>query len=353
MRTHGGGVLKLLQQQGKSREELLDFSASINPLGLPASVKQALAESLPLLSDYPEIDAASLRQDLADYHQLPVDMVLPANGSTSLIYLLPRVLQPQRALLVAPCFGEYRPALEQQNCLVDEYLLRAEDDFSFDPCQLLRQLPPQTDLVWLANPGNPDGRGIDPQWLIQLAETLAPKRLVVDEAFVDFCPQLSLVPQLEKIPNLLLLRSMTKFYAIPGLRVGYLLASAELVSQFYRLSEPWALSTPAILAACACVADADYRQQSLQLIPQLREDFIYKLQQLGLYVYPSVANYILLRLPDGLASAEHLVADLAKENILLRSCSSFSGLGPSFVRLAIRTASENTRLLDLLTKKIA
>ncbi len=352
MRTHGGGVLKLLQQKGVAREELLYFSASINPLGLPVSVKQALTASLPLLSDYPEIDAASLRRTLADHHQLPVDMVLPANGSTSLIYLLPRVLRPQRALLVGPCFSEYRPALEQQNCLIDEYLLRAEDDFRFDPQQLLERMHPQTELVWLANPGNPSGRGIDPQQLVQLAGSLAPKLLVVDEAFVDFCPQLSLVSQLEKLPNLLLLRSMTKFYAIPGLRVGYLLASSEFVARLSSLFEPWALSTPAILAACACLNDESYRHQSLQLIPQLRADFVLALQNLGLQVYPSVANYLLLRLPDGWPNAEQLVAALFEKNILLRSCSSFSGLGSSFIRLAVRSAPENTRLLELLAKKI-
>lgn len=350
MRTHGGGVLKLLQQTGIQREELLDFSASINPLGLPESVKKALIESLSLLTDYPEIDASSLRQALAKHHQLPVEMVLPANGSTSLIYLLPRVFQPKRALLVAPCFSEYRPALLQQDCVVDELVLSAREEFSFNSQTLLDRMHPQTDLVWLANPGNPSGRGIEPQQLVQLAKALAPTLLVVDEAFVDFCPQLSLIAELRGISNLLLLRSMTKFYAIPGLRVGYLLAAPEHIDRLAAVSEPWQLSTPAICAACACLADESYQRNSLAQIPQLRDDFVVALQNLGLQVFPSVANYLLLRLPEDGPSADQFAKRLLTRQVLVRSCSNFSGLDQSFVRLAVRSATENAHLLTLLAK---
>lgn len=346
MKTHGGGVLKYLQETGLQRKDLLDFSASINPLGLPASVVKSWNESLSLLTDYPEIDAASLRRALAAHHQLPEAMILPANGSTSLIYLLPRILRPARALLVAPCFSEYRPALEQQNCQVDEFLLNAEDVFSFDFRALLESLHPQTDLVWLANPGNPTGVGIDPRQLIALAEALAPKKLVVDEAFVDFSPELSLVPQLPDLPNLILLRSMTKFYAIPGLRVGYLLAAAELVDALSAAAEPWQLSTPAIHAACACLADEAYRAETLAQIPLLRADFAHRLQELGFTVYPAAANYLFVRLPRSWPTADLIVAQLCEQGILVRTCEDFSGIDQSYLRLAVRSRIENSRLLD-------
>jgi len=350
MRAHGGGVLKLLQQRGLAREDLLDFSASINPFGLPESVRKALADSFSLLTDYPEIDAESLRLALAAHHQLPVEMVLPANGSTSLIYLLPRVFQPKRALLVCPCFSEYRPALLQQSCQIDGYVLSAVDEFEFSTEALLSAMHPQTELVWLANPGNPSGRGVDPLQLVQLAKALAPRLLVVDEAFVDFCPELSLVDQLSSIPNLLLLRSMTKFYAIPGLRVGYILAAPDLIARLTAATEPWSLSTPAIIAACACLDDQSYRENSLSQIPRLRESFAQQLQSLGLRVYPSVANYLLLGLPEDWPIAENLAQTLLTQHMLVRTCANFAGLDQHFIRLAVRSDSENSRLLELLSR---
>ena len=349
MRSHGGGVIKLLQQSGKARSELVDFSASINPLGLPSGVRQALVDSLPLLGDYPEIDAASLRRALAAFHRVDEGMVLPAGGSTALIYLLPRVLRPRRALLVAPCFSEYRPALEQAGCKVDELVLDAAEDFRFDPRQLLDALAPQTDMVWLANPANPTGAVIAPEILAELARALAPVTLVVDEAFVDFCPQYSLVDVLPQLPNLVLLRSLTKFYAIPGLRAGYLLAAAERVARLVRDAEPWNLSTPAILAARACLDDADYRRRSFEQIPQLRAQLHDGLEQLGAHPFPAVANYLLCRLPVAWPDATELAESLARSQLLVRTCSDFSGLDGHFLRLAVRSATENSRLLEVLS----
>lgn len=352
MRRHGGGVFKLLDA-GRTRSELLDFSASINPLGLPVSVETALSEAIATLCDYPEIDAVSLTAAIAAHHNLPPEMVLPGNGSTSLIYLLPRVLRPRHATLVAPCFSEYRPALEQVGCRVDEWVLRAAEKFAFDVDELLDSLDPRTDLVWLANPANPSGALIPAAELAQLATALGPRLLVVDEAFIDFCPDSSLVTRLVHHPNLILLRSMTKFYAIPGLRVGYLLASAELCARLAAAAEPWALSTPAIFAARACLADAPYRRQTLCLIPPLRAALAADLAALGAEVFFSVANYLLIKLPSDAPSADKIADRLRSDGVLVRCCADFSGLDDRFLRLAVRSADENQHLVQRLEKILA
>ena len=160
---HGGGVSLAARELGLSPEEILDFSASINPLGIPPGVLAAARESLGAARHYPEIDGASLVDALAGFHGLPAAHLLAGSGSTELIYLLPRVLRPRRALLVTPSFSEYRRSLDQAGTAVDLFPLRPEEGFFLDPARLLRSVAADTDLVLLANPGNPSGVGIDPE----------------------------------------------------------------------------------------------------------------------------------------------------------------------------------------------
>jgi threonine-phosphate decarboxylase len=348
MKTHGGGVDRAMHELGLSREQICDFSASINPLGVPAEVQQALQQALSRINDYPELDAASLRAELACFHQLPPENLLPGSGSTELIYLVPRVLRPRRTLLIQPCFGEYAPALKQVGCQIDLFSLDPQNDFEFRVADILEAIQPQTDLVVLANPGNPSGVGIAPQQLLELADRLGDCRLLVDEAFVDFCPERSLSNQVLERSNLLLLRSLTKFYAIPGLRVGYLAGSAADVALLAAAREPWTLSNLAISAARACLKSDSFRTQTLQTIPQLRTQLKRGLEQLGWQVFAGEANYLLCRLPDHWCGASKIVELLRPLGLLLRSCCDFEPLDDRFLRLAVLGEEQNLRLLQVL-----
>ena len=348
MRVHGGGVDRAMAELGLDRAQIADFSASINPLGVPAEVQLALQQALGRISDYPELDAASLRADLADFHGLPEANLLPGSGSTELIYLLPRVLRPRRALLVRPCFGEYAPALEQAGCRIDYFDLEPLQDFAFSVADLLAAVRSETDLVVLANPGNPSGVAIEAAQLLELAERLGSCRLLVDEAFVDFCPQRSLIKEVAARPNLLLLRSMTKIYAIPGLRVGYLAASASDIAKLATAREPWTLSNLAIAAARACLSADSFRARTLEIIPKLRAQLQSGFEELGWQVYPSEANYLLCRLPEHWPPAPQIVAQLRSQGLLLRSCCDFVPLDERYLRIAVLGKEQNQRLLQAL-----
>jgi len=342
---HGGGVDRAMRELEMTRGQICDFSASINPLGVPPQVQQALQEALGRISDYPELDAASLRSDLAHFHQLPEACLLPGSGSTELIYLFPRVFRPRRALLIQPCFSEYAPALRQVGCRIDHLCLQPEDNFVFSVDAVLAALQPDTDLVMLANPGNPSGIGIDPQHLLELAGKLADCRLLVDEAFVDFCSERSVLAQIPTHTNLLVLRSLTKFYAIPGLRVGYLAGSAADVTRLAAAREPWTLSNLAIAAARACLTADDFSFRTLSLIAQLRTDFQNQLEQLGFQVFPGEANFLLCRLPENFSPATEMVKRLRTQGLLVRSCTDFSPLDERYLRLAVMGTEQNQRLL--------
>ncbi len=348
MRVHGGGVDQAMRELGLSRVQIADFSASINPLGVPAEVQQALQQALSRISDYPELDAASLRAELADYHQLPPENLLPGSGSTEMIYLLPRVLRPRRALLVQPCFGEYAPALQQAGCRLDFFNLEPHNDFAFSVAEIFAAVQPETELVVLANPGNPSGVAIEPAQLLELADRLQGCRLLVDEAFIDFCPERSLIREISERSNILLLRSMTKFYAIPGLRVGYLAAGTTDIAQLVAAREPWSLSNLAIAAARACLIADSFRTRTLETLPLLRAQLQRGLEELGWRVFVSDANYLLCRLPDHWFSAPEIVAQLRPQGLLLRSCGDFEPLDERYLRLAVLGEEQNLRLLQAL-----
>jgi threonine-phosphate decarboxylase len=346
---HGGGIHQAASELQRPVAELLDFSASINPLGMPIAVRAAAAAALDEAIHYPEIHAESLVAALAAHHHLDARHFLPGNGSTPLFAHFARTLRPRRALVVRPAFSEYQRALELAGSEIDVFDLAPEENFTLDVAQLLRCITPETDLLLLANPGNPSGARIEATTLLTLAHALREQALVaVDEAFIDFCPDASILPAVATQPNLYIFRSMTKFYAIPGLRIGYLAGPVNGIARLQQKTEPWALSTVAIAAAKAALTATAYNEESLRLIPQLREQLAASLRHLGLHVYPSAANYLLVRLED--ACADELVTALRQEGILVRSCGNFPPLDAHYLRLAIRSAADNQRLIAALAK---
>ena len=344
---HGGNVFQAARELGRPVHEILDFSASINPLGMPPAVQQAARDALELAVHYPEPDAASLTAALAAHLGIPAGHLLPGSGSTDLLHLFSRVIAPRRVLLVTPAFGEYERSLRQAGTAIDIFPLAAEKNFRFDAERLLGRLEPEHDLILLANPGNPTGAGIEPAALEKLAGDVHGQALVaVDEAFVDFCPQLSVLGRVPALPNLYVFRSLTKFYAIPGLRAGYLAGPVRGIARLAAAHSPWSLSTPALAAATACLTATDFRHQTLELIPRLRRQLSQGLTGLGLTVYPSEANFLLARLSGMEAAA--LAAALRPQGILIRDCSNFPSLDGRFLRVAVRSADDNARLLGAI-----
>ena len=352
--AHGGSVTRAARELGLAPEAILDFSASINPLGMPQAVLTAARKAIAEAVHYPEIDAAGLCQALAAHYRLDAAHVLPAAGSTELIYLLPRVLRPRHALLVLPAFSEYARSLDLAGVPWDGWALKPEAEFRFEPGELLAAVRPETDLVLLANPGNPSGIGIAPALLEEVARCLREQALlVVDEAFVDFCPERSLLERVPDHDNLYVLRSLTKYYAIPGLRAGFLAGPPRGVACLAAARDPWTLSTPALAAAAACLDAADFRHATNAQLPPLREALAAALQQLGLTVYPGEANYLLARLAPGAPDAAAVAAQLFRQGILVRPCGNFPPLDDRYLRFAVRTLPELERLVAALAPLLA
>jgi threonine-phosphate decarboxylase len=349
---HGGDVYHLARTLGVKVEELLDFSANINPLGYPASVPGAVQAALVNLVHYPDRHCFELRRDLAAYHGLSIDDILVGNGSTELIYLVVRALKPARALIVAPAFSVYQEALEAASVPYEFHLTSEEGLFT------LEHMPeaPGAELVFLANPASPSGATLPPERLLAwlAAWDATGTYVALDEAFIDFVEEASAKTSLERFPRLIILRSFTKFFAIPGLRLGYLLAAPELAATCAAMQEPWSVSNLAQAVGQACLQDRDYMTRSRALVREERQHLLQGLHALpGLTAFPGEANYLLAKLTRPGWTARTLRERLLPRGIIIRDASNFTGLDERYIRVAVRRREDNDRLLDALAACLA
>jgi len=345
---HGGDVYEIARQLGVPLAELLDFSANLNPLGWPVSVAAAIQEALGQLVHYPDPRCLELRRDLAAYHGLAPEEILVGNGSTELIYLVARALGISRALIVAPAFSEYERALKAARLPFEFYLTSEAHAFTLSgsPTEL------KADLVILANPASPSGALLGPgellPWLTHWQDSGA--LVLLDEAFIDFVEEASLKTHLRRFPRLLILRSFTKFFAIPGLRLGYILGAPEVLAGLEAVKEPWSVNTLAQAAGRACLKDKDFMERTRVLVSEERERLFQALRVFqGLKPFPGAANYLLVKLLLSGWTAGRLRERLLAYGLIIRDASNFVGLDERFFRVAVRRREENNRLLAALT----
>ncbi|MGY0162400.1 threonine-phosphate decarboxylase CobD [Edwardsiella tarda] len=346
---HGGDVVAVAERLGVSPDSLTDFSANINPLGMPDTLRQALHAQLDLAQPYPDIDYRALHRALAAHHRLAPDWVVAGNGETELIFNLVEALQPRQALLLTPGFAEYRRALLRFGCTLRDYTLQAETGFAVDE-RLLAAISADLDCLFLCTPNNPTGLTVSPDLLLALAERCQQLgvRLIIDEAFWDFiADEPGAIPLLARFPTLCVLRSLTKFYAIAGLRLGYLLsADPRLTARLRVLRHPWSINAFAALAGERVLSDDDYRRRTLAWLAQERPWLQTALQALpDLTVWPGRANYLLLRCErPGLDLQQALLA----HGLLIRSCANYPGLDARYYRVCVRLRHDNARLIAAL-----
>lgn len=350
MSEHGGNVLETGLQLGIAPELLLDFSANINPLGLPERVRSLIVSHLDIITQYPDVEYRHLHQALASASRCDYDQTIAGNGETELIYGLVRTLAPRRAMLLVPGFAEYRRALQQQGCEIIDYALSEQNGFQVDFAILDAVRAHRPDCLFIATPNNPTGLMPDAALLDRLAslcETLEIS-LIVDEAFIDFLPPGStLAPRLAESRYLYLLRSLTKFFAIPGLRLGYLLSgNTQTIRQLKRTREPWSVNAFSALVGQHLLLDEDYIARSHAFIARER-DFLWQAMTRfsSLAVWEPQANFIFFRC---LRQGFDLKAALLGHHILIRHCENYPGLDRDYYRIAVRTEAENRRFIAAL-----
>jgi threonine-phosphate decarboxylase len=339
---HGGDFYRIAELHGVPETSILDFSASINPLGVPSSVRRVVKEHLPLLDRYPDPSARELREAISAHYGIGRNGIVCGNGSTEIIYLTVRALRPRVMLIPAPTFTEYERASAWYGVSVKRYALNGSGQFEVDPERFISEMR-GCDMAFLCNPNNPTGRVVVKSEMLRIVAAAEEQRcrLVVDEAFIDFCPEHSLIAEAGKTPFLILMRSFTKFFALSGLRLGYGLFHPGLTDTISRAKEPWTVNTLAQKAGVAAIQDRGYAARSFSVMRREKAFLEKAFKETGIEYLPAAANYYLLHH----VRASSFVDSLRTKGILVRDCSNFVGLNRSYFRVAVRSRRENSRLI--------
>ncbi len=349
--AHGGRVYEAARRWGIDPGEVMDFSANINPLGPPQGVMAAIEASLaPVnLRAYP--DAHAFVRALADKHSVKPDEVIVGSGTAALMFAALHAIRPKRVLVLEPAFAEYSHASAAVKADITTWVLTEENGFIPDLASLVGAIKErQFDLLILNSPHNPTGALYPRDALLSIIDAAEEHDVAVllDEAFIDYAPQASLVSSAATKPHLVVLRSLTKFYAMPGLRVGYAVCRAKLAAKITAQIDSWSVSTVALEAGRTALDEDEFGAESRRVNASAREAFAGELRAIGLQVFPFVANFLLARLPIG--AGEDLQRWLEAERILIRRCESFRGLGDAYIRLAVHSCPDNVRLVSLIER---
>jgi L-threonine-O-3-phosphate decarboxylase len=353
--VHGGNLAWAAALAGCPPAAILDFSASINPLGPPESAIAAIQAHLSELTAYPDPDYGQLRAILSQVHHLPVDWLLPGNGSAELLTWACRDLSKLEVTgLVTPAFSDYSRALKAFNssvleCPFENFGLSILD-VGLVLGTLTSKISPQNSGLLINNPHNPTGQLFSRKSILPYLEQFA--LVVVDEAFMDFLPpeqQQSLSEVVQDYPNLVILRSLTKFYSLPGLRLGYAIAHPDRLRRWQQWRDPWPVNVLATGAAAAVMQDVAFQAQTWAWLPAVRSQLYEGLAQLpGLQPYQGAANFLLVK--SELSTVELQKRLLLRHQILIRDCLSFPELGDRYFRVAVRSEADNQRLISGLAE---
>ncbi|HUI46225.1 MAG TPA: threonine-phosphate decarboxylase CobD [Nitrospirota bacterium] len=347
-RAHGGNIYEAAKQYGLDIKKIIDFSSNVNALGPSSMARRAARWSLSIIDRYPDPEMTDLRRAIARYYGIKPEQVACDNGANGLIHLIPRVFRPRKVLIPIPTFSEYASAAQDAGCGVVPFPLRERDGFRVDPVEMSFAMK-GVDMAFLCNPNNPTGQMVPKQEMLEIVSYAHQQgtTLVLDEAFMDFLESESMVKEAVQTSRIICLRSFTKFFGMPGLRIGYAISDEVTIAELRKFQEPWTVNIPAERAAIAALDDWGYIKKTRRLIRKERDRMLSALRLLpGVETYPGSANFVLFKLVS--ADVHTLRQKLGYRGLLVRDCTGFPGLDSRFIRVAIRTRRENNRLIKAL-----
>ena len=355
---HGSDIEKICAYYHLDKNTVVNFGANVNPLGLSESVKKSLSSHLEVLSSYPDRDYTSLRGTIAKYCGVSADCILPGNGSSELIALLIEACAPKRALVLGPTYSEYSRELSFSGSTQDNYHLREEQDFVLDIDNICRTLGHgKYDFLILCNPNNPTSTAILRNDMERLLSFCSSKDIfvMIDETYVEFAPDIEAVTAVSftKIfDNLCVLRGVSKFFAAPGLRLGYAVTrNFALLEKMKKKQIPWSLNSIGVFAGELLFRDKEYISRARKLILSERVRMYEALKKMPAFkTYEPYANFILVKILKKGVTASDTFELCIKDGLMIRDCSSFQCLDGEFIRFCIMLPEDNSKLLETLKK---
>ena len=337
----------MAEKAGRKAGDLIDFSANINPLGPPEWLRPLISSRIQSLVHYPDPNCELLTKAISVHYGVKEEEILVGNGSTEILYQIPKTVQAKRAVIPSPSYGDYATAAGLSGLAVEKLLLKEEVGFELDVGELEKGLE-GNEIVFIGQPNNPTGFVCPAAQLRELASRNPSTFFIIDEAFADFVEGLDRMNR-NRPSNVLVLLSLTKFYAIPGLRLGCAVGDPGFVQKIRRFMPSWSVNTLAQTVGEAALKDEQYARRTRKAVQELRSHLATDLQSIsGLTVYPGRANFLLVRLERGMLDAAALAERLLIKGLAVRVCANFDGLDSRFFRVAVRTAEENEKLSNSL-----
>ena len=347
---HGANVDNMAKKFGKNENDIIDFSSNVNP-HIISDLGKYVLEGLEKSRSYPDINYTNLRNNISDYIKVDSELIIPGNGATEIIYLLMKSIKRRLAIL-NPTFSEYGRGAKLNNLEIIDFHLKEENNFSIDLDEIQKNMD-KFDSLFVCNPNNPNGKVKDLNELLDLMIE-NDKLLIVDETFMEFVGEeekYSLINKIEQTPNLFILKAVTKFFGMPGLRLGYgVTSNKQIIKNIYEYKEPWTINSFAENLSNYLFIDKEYINGSKDYYINERKFMLEELRKISrLKVYDTDTNFVLIKLDDDEANSLKLEL-FEKYNILIRDASNFIGLDKSYIRVAIKSHNDNKVLIESLRK---
>lgn len=347
---HGANVDNMAKKFGKNENDIIDFSSNVNP-HIISDLGKYVLEGLEKSRSYPDINYTNLRNNISDYIKVDSELIIPGNGATEIIYLLMKSIKRRLAIL-NPTFSEYGRGAKLNNLEIIYFHLKEENNFSIDLDEIQKNMD-KFDSLFICNPNNPNGKVKDLNELLDLMIE-NDKLLIVDETFMEFVGEeekYSLINKIEQTPNLFILKAVTKFFGMPGLRLGYgVTSNKQIIKNIYEYKEPWTINSFAENLSNYLFKDKEYINGSKNYYINERKFMLEELRKISrLKVYDTDTNFVLIKLDDDEANSLKLEL-FEKYNILIRDASNFIGLDKSYIRVAIKSHNDNKVLIESLRK---
>jgi threonine-phosphate decarboxylase len=352
---HGSDLEKIEAIYGIKKEDIISFSANVNPLGISPKLRTTLADKIDAITGYPDREYTSLRKSIADYIHADINHIVVGNGSTELISLFIQITHPKKAFIIGPTYSEYEREITLGGGNSHYYRLEEEADFKLDVRALEKELSADIDLLVICNPNNPTSTAIPVSDMRKILDICKQKNIycLVDETYVEFVNdinQITSVSLAEYYNNIIILRGISKFFAAPGLRLGYAVCgNMDLLREVNKKKNPWTINTLAAIAGEIMFRDEEYIGKTRELIRTERRRIYETLKVCNnVKVYPPMANFVLVKiLKEGVTAADLFDAAIRK-GFMIRDCSTFPFLDQKFIRFCFMQPEKNTELLELL-----
>jgi threonine-phosphate decarboxylase len=355
--SHGGDVWGFSRKYKIPLEKVLDFSGPVNFLGPSPKAVEAVKQNARLIRFYPDPNPVELRTEIAAYvgHGVCAENIILGNGSIELIYMLTAVFPRNfKAIIPVPSFTEYEKAVLRVGG--ETIFVQLPSDFALDTASVKKAVAEDTRIIYVCNPHSPSGTLYSRETLLDLVAFCQKKDILisVDENYIEFSskgPDATLVGYVKKYPNLFVIRSVTKFYGMPGIRFGYGIAAESFIDTLQTVRQPWSINSLAGFAISAAFNDKEFIENTKRIIGKEKAAFARMLTEIGgLHVFPSETNFLLVKILKPKLTSTALREELSKEGLLIRDCSTFVGLDDSYFRVTVRSAENNMRLVEALKK---